>query len=258
MLVSDTLNTPREVDEHLATLYGEHAKLARKRESVEASIYHQAGSRKQYYGSGRSRYTAWDMDFDAALAKVWELAADESYIGRDASEVLAKQDEVNAALEAKNDEIAEAEQLYTGWSRFFLVTSSNGHIHSSTHCKTCRVTTTYGWMPHLSGKGMSEAIEFFGPAAECLCSVCFPDAPVARLDGNLTQKQTDALLRGETPEAKPANTKTYCTGQYMDRDKPSRTGYYTGNWGTCPECGAHATLTSAHGPKLRKHEPKKA
>ena len=44
-------------------------------------------------------------------------------------------------------EEAKLQEAYTGWSRFFLVTSSTGHVHSSTSCSTCRPTTTYGWLP---------------------------------------------------------------------------------------------------------------
>lgn len=82
--------------------------------------------------------------------------------------------------------VRKLEELYTGWSRFFLVTSSNGHVHSSMHCSTCRPTTTYGWLPELSGSTEAEAVADLGSN---LCSVCFPTAPVEHQGGKLTAAQ---------------------------------------------------------------------
>jgi hypothetical protein len=73
----------------------------------------------------------------------------------------------------------EAEWIRRPWSRYFLVVSSPGHIHSSTHCGSCRRTTAYGWMPEMSGQTEAESLAKLGPYAEAMCSVCFPNAPVA-------------------------------------------------------------------------------
>ena len=64
------------------------------------------------------------------------------------------------------------------WNRYYLVTSSDGHIHRSTHCSTCnkgKEPTGFALVPYLSGASASEAVADLGSA---LCSVCFPDAPV--------------------------------------------------------------------------------
>lgn len=60
------------------------------------------------------------------------------------------------------------------WSRFYLVTNGNGHVHSSTHCTTCYMNTSYAWLPQLSGASEDEAVEEYG---EKMCTVCFPSAP---------------------------------------------------------------------------------
>lgn len=74
-----------------------------------------------------------------------------------------------------------------GWSRYFLVTSSNGHIHQSTSCHTCnkgKNATTFALVYHLSGETADRAVEVFGPA---LCSACYPQAPVeSREQGKVT------------------------------------------------------------------------
>lgn len=90
----------------------------------------------------------------------------------------------------------EAEYQRRPWSRYFLVVSSPGHIHSSTRCQTCRITTAFGWMPEKSGQSQAEAIAGMGPYAESLCSVCFPDAPVAG-KMKLTAAKARKLSAGE-------------------------------------------------------------
>lgn len=118
-------------------------------------------------------------------------------------------------------------ELYTGWNRFFLVE----HIHSSQHCSSFRPTTRIGWLPNVSGLTEAEAVKEHGAT---LCTICFPSAPT-----ELTTKAADdSVCTG--------------TGTYLDRKQPHRAGYYSGNWGTCPECGGQVTLTS--GNKLRKHK----
>lgn len=62
-----------------------------------------------------------------------------------------------------------------GWTRFWIVINSNGHIHSSMNCTTCFPTTQYGWLPNLSGSTDAQVVELAGMSA---CTICFPDAPV--------------------------------------------------------------------------------
>ena len=91
------------------------------------------------------------------------------------AETLVKHDEL---IEERDGLFAERDALeatYTGWPRFFLVTSSPGHIHSSMYCSTCRPTTTFGWLPELSDMTEGDAVAACGPT---LCTVCFPSAPL--------------------------------------------------------------------------------
>jgi len=62
-----------------------------------------------------------------------------------------------------------------GWTRFWIVVNSNGHIHSSMNCTTCFPTTQYAWLPAISGNTNAEVVELAGEKA---CTICFPDAPV--------------------------------------------------------------------------------
>jgi hypothetical protein len=133
-----------------------------------------------------------------------------------------------ATIEA-NTEIAELEAEYgrRQWSRFFIVTSSDGHIHRSRSCSTCRETTEYGWLPQLSGRTEADAVEAHGPL---LCTVCYPSAPV-----EWTHKPTPKHCTGTTPV--PGTITTWARGAY----------------GECPDC--HQKHPVLMGNRLRKHKP---
>jgi hypothetical protein len=60
------------------------------------------------------------------------------------------------------------------WTRFFLVTNANGHIHTSMHCATCFPDTEFGWLPQYSGMTDEEIVERESYRA---CTVCLPIAP---------------------------------------------------------------------------------
>ena len=132
-----------------------------------------------------------------------------------------------------NDEIAalEAEYDRRHWSRYFIVTSSHGHIHNSRTCHTCTTTTTYGWLPQLSGRTMAEAVQAHGPL---LCSVCFPGAPL-----DWTQKPARSHCSGTKP--KTGTTRSWGGGRHIVAE--------------CPDCGRCVDI-KANG-QLKKHQPLK-
>jgi hypothetical protein len=189
--------TPREHDIKLADLYNELYKTTDHLARVEISLLQYA--KAKFYYRGRKRVT--DMKLDEALEilglelqklnahrlatksedrpygdwSTYEYGGLAPHEQKGAESSLASHYETLDHLGEINRQIDELEANYTGWSRFFLVTSSKGHIHSSMDCSTCRHTTRYGWLPELSGKTEAEAVESQGPA---LCSVCFPSAPV--------------------------------------------------------------------------------
>jgi hypothetical protein len=90
---------------------------------------------------------------------------------------------------------ADAQWEARQWNRFFLVASSNGHIHSSTNCHTCnkgKSATQFALVPSLSGTSVEEAVATLGAA---LCSVCFPDAPVEHREQVKVSKAQATILR---------------------------------------------------------------
>jgi hypothetical protein len=194
--------TPRETDTELAAIWGEIYKAQQQLSYAHSSLLSAAGAKYSY----RGRQRVPNMTLEEALAKVTERAAYvkaykaehaktetdgwqttdwTDYVGApweadDYAEALTKLAKAEAVLTELHAKAEAVEATYTGWSRFFLVTSSAGHVHSSTHCSTCRPTTTYGWLPELSGKTEAKAVKDLGPT---LCSVCFPSAPTAWTTG---------------------------------------------------------------------------
>lgn len=198
-----------DTDTTIAALYREKMNTRERLGLYYNTLQHLAGAK--WYYRGRRRVT--DMKIDEAR----EIVVDEiaklqahgeankgesgrwiSYEGivqpRDldhAVKTIAKIDELLAKIEDLDEQMAPLEAVYAEnrWSRFFLVTSSPGHIHSSMYCSTCRFTTTYGWLPQLSGESEETAVAEHGPA---LCSVCFPSAPVAWQGGKITKATASA------------------------------------------------------------------
>ena len=166
--------TPREIDEALAKEHRALVHNGRRASSLVSFAGCVFGTRKGRHGEQGSSH-----------AEIWELvrqaAADgDEYrivIGKRPSELLADSDALLAERVEIMGRIVELDKLYTGWSRFFLVTSNSGHVHSSMYCHTCYPTTEYGWLPELSGKTEAQAVAKLG---DTLCSRCFPSVRVGR------------------------------------------------------------------------------
>lgn len=91
---------------------------------------------------------------------------------RRTAEIAAQVEEVTAQANALRNAAKELDrELYTGWTRFFLVK----HIHNTMHCSSFRPTTRVGWLPSVSGLTEVEAVSEYG---ETLCTKCFASAPV--------------------------------------------------------------------------------
>lgn len=138
--------TPKEIDTVLADLYW---KLAA---ADNARLGHLSAA-KEYrrYGAGYER---------AALRQTEAAAA------------------LQPTIDALNAEIDPYEAEYSrrgGWTRFFMVMNTGGHLHRSRYCSTCRPTTEFAWMPEYSGQDEAGVVDLAGEDA---CTVCFPTAPV--------------------------------------------------------------------------------
>lgn len=201
MSVTENLSTPVEIDTALAELHVTAQKLRSNLDGNSHTLLGMAGA--EYHYRGRKRVT--DMKLTDAIEAIAQRLAnptDEYQLGLgrgfctmdDARKALAKRDAIFAEIAANDAAIHQLSAKYTGWSRFFVVTSSPGHIHSSMYCSTCYDTTTYGWLPNLSGQTEAEAVAFGGSN---LCTVCFPSAPSDYVGGKLSQADAEKLAKGE-------------------------------------------------------------
>lgn len=201
-----TMTFERETDEKLAALWTELGKAQQRLSMFAESALRQAGAKGRYVTRNRKEYDLTLEEAEAILAAdvaAHAATADPASPNHDYGYTLirgggnigsirrtvAELAEVRSTIARLRTEIDTVEELYTGWSRFFLVTSSKGHIHRSMSCSTCRWTTTYGWLPNLSGRTEADCVDEFGPA---LCSVCYPTAPVEWTTEKLTKGKAEA------------------------------------------------------------------
>ena len=193
--------TPREIDEVLAALWYQRSSAETRIAFANNHLHDLLRERAQQISRTQRRWPTTHAEaaqkVQAALVALAEhYRATGSYIdapgpmapydiGR-AERCLANLETGRAEVDRLDTEIEQLEAEYRRrpWSRFFLVTSSAGHVHSSMVCHTCRPSTTYGWRPDLSGKTEAEAVDKLGPA---LCSVCFTSAPVAHQEKRITK-----------------------------------------------------------------------
>lgn len=139
-------------------------------------------------GSQMERIEAWKANvakFTETLSYPTLSASNREYwesrianYNTDIAKALASIEESKPLLTEARKVQSQCEKEYSrrgGWTRFWIVINSNGHIHSSTNCTTCFPTTAYGWLPQISGSNDAEVVELAGESA---CTICFPDAPV--------------------------------------------------------------------------------
>jgi len=168
--------------------------------------------------------------------------------------------DANVALSEARVEVEEIDAIYRAspWSRYWLVTSSDGHVHRSCHCHTCnkgRQATGFALVPSLSGQSDSEAVAALGPA---LCSACFPEAPVesreqatipARLALTLWEKGFEAFQQAREKAKEDAQKRAAerCPGS-GEQGKRDRYEYVR-----CPVCGWGCRSTTG---RVRPHKGK--
>ena len=205
-------------DTALAALESEAFNANRKWANAYATLHRIAGHTQDRRG-------AWSGTRNAARAYV----APESYN-------LHRQQEARAAADAADAEIARIREdmqplaalfVEHRWSRFFLVTSSAGHVHSHMGCHTCLSSTTFAWLPELSGMTEADAVAAHG---EILCSVCFPSAPVEWTNGTSKASkiaaEERAAAKAEREAKRIAKAATVDGSELVVTDKYGRKEYF--------------------------------
>jgi hypothetical protein len=227
----DTRPNAREadIDTKLADLWSRANGLRDKIESTRTSLASALNVRGEYVRRRRVIRETWDE-----LVALYDARKDTlpPYEVDRVERTKEARIETEKALAEVRAEAEPLEALYDAkpWSRFFLVTNRNGHIHSSMRCSTCRWDTRFSWLPELSGLTEKDAVDAYGTR---LCSVCFPTAPVEWTLGI----------------EKPVDPDT-CEGSGTNDNNWAATGYR--RYAKCDHCG-RVMGVSSHG-KTRKHK----
>jgi hypothetical protein len=153
-------------------------------------------------------------DVDFAVRNLGRYGVTEESLVKRREKLAEIREQIDAAVGVT--EPFEAEYVRrSGWARYFrVVTSGEGHVHSSRNCHSCYPTTRYGWLPSLSGKGELEAVDEYGSE---MCSHCFPTVlnhPRYQSRGRVAEAQAAARQaeRDARQAAKAAKGITTSTG----------------------------------------------
>lgn len=206
---------PRAFDTEVARLSADRDKARDEIARATARLHELAGDRKRYRNT---RVPVWGMT-DLQVEKLAQRAA--VHGDQQARVVLTSRAAAQVMAEAITDELLRMDNAYTGWTRFFpSITKSQPHIHRSLNCRTLHATTVMRWAPELSGHTEATAVEKLD---EALCSVCFPDAPVALHEYVSQRSQADQAARldaqSERAAAKRAKQLTTDEQFTMGRDR---------------------------------------
>lgn len=161
--------TPTQVDELFAAAWDKRYELVMDVYAAWNEVHYAVGDRRISAQTWRLSHS--DVQEKAAGTERGRKALDR--VNRAKGSVAELDGTVLAKLEAEFDRRG-------GWSRAYLVT--DGHVHSSQNCSSCnngQFPTRFFWMIDYSGKSHTEIVEAAGERA---CTICYPDAPVARRD----------------------------------------------------------------------------
>jgi hypothetical protein len=202
---------PAEIDEQLASLYYERAKAEHRRDST---YDHLSGEIARRVFNRGWRGSATRDEVAQALTEIDESPEpSRDYQQKDFLKQWERVDNYQAQIDDLTMEMRPYEEEFDrrgGWTRAFLVTNAQGHVHKDMRCSTCRPTTQYHWVTDMSGKVEDEIVDAAGERA---CTVCYPSAPVETLN-----KPTRLFTPDEVEKKKAAEERAAAKMQ-RDADK---------------------------------------
>lgn len=214
-----TEGTPTEIDTEIARLSVEVFNLKGRVERIVHSVLDYSGLRSYVPATwgGKSHYKVtgtfqegveklreYEAAYDAYRASDYDQALYpkplSNYAGSlNVQEVFIEKVALESQISSLYKLLADLETEYFargGWTRMFMVTSSNGHIHATTLCHTTKLTTTFGWMPEYSGLNEAELLAKLGVYAESACTVCYKGAPVIGKGKKVTVAKANKMIAG--------------------------------------------------------------
>lgn len=189
---------------------------------------------------------------EAAIERINERNPNNGTMPAWDARALAAAEQALASAEAQAAPVYAEWERRGGWTRGYLVVSSDGHVHTSTRCQSCNFRTQFTLLSDLSGMAAEQVIAAVGYKA---CTVCYPDAPLhpawikGEKDAQAAEKaKQDAQceLSGTYAKCAPSGQRPG-PGEYDPRKYARRT--------VCPTCSNVVAVTSTG--KIRTHKPGK-
>lgn len=151
-----TTATPVEIDTRLADLFSKISDIAHTRNMAQARIQRIDDAEPGSYESLLPQNSPQER---AKLAE----------------EVERLEGEISTIMADGVAPINEEFWRRGGWTRYYQVDNTNGHVHKDQDCKTCFPDTRYEWLVEQSGMSAEDLVKMAGEEA---CTVCFDWAPV--------------------------------------------------------------------------------
>jgi len=175
-----TTATPAEIDTEIARIQAALSRAYQTAEDATATIERIDSVQDSY-----ERRFEWNSPTKRLAALAAKVAAKEQI----------------EALLAESAPLTAEYVRRGGWSRFYFVTNTGGHVHRSMDCTTCFPTTQYAWLTQYSGSTDDQIV---ADAKSQACTVCFEDAPVEAFRGKGSIETPDRKAAREEREAKRA------------------------------------------------------
>lgn len=180
-----TEQTPAQIDGQIADI-NQRADRPSRRLSAARDIFARRARQDE-------NTVSWERISEYQLERAAEMM-------REAEEELAELEEEARPLHAEYERRGS-------WPRYYHVTNSNGHVHTSIYCPSCFYDTQYAWRTDLSGLTEEEVVE---REAHWACSVCMPIAPAdqkAAFKAYQERKRTEKAQEREAKKAEKAARK---------------------------------------------------
>ena len=212
--------TPVEIDTALAALY-QHLYTAQDRQALWNDSVETAY--RNMSRSYRSRPSVAEVQEALSQVLAGELTG---YYADRMREAHERVNGFQQEIDNLKGQIMDYEDEYRargGWTRAFLVTNGNGHVHSSMACSTCFPTTRYHWVTSLSDHDETEVVEAAGERA---CTVCYPSAPVEVLNRPTTlftpDEEEKQRARAEREQRKAEREASMITLMVFQKDRRTK------------------------------------
>lgn len=264
-----TLNTatPVEIDTQMLREMSDRMWAGMKADRAMQWIKHEIASIHNYKIWNTDKYGVYRNAAGERMQYAFIMENVDTFVAEGNERVIGYRDEYftesqsYSTADANIDAINAEFNARGGWTRYYLVVSSSGHIHRNMDCFTCnngKEPTSFALYPSLSGSTVEQAVAKLGAA---LCTHCFPEAPVEYREQVKISKTAAKILLDTADEAQfdaaiakaAAKAATMCEGS----SKPGIAGNDS-HWQKCTHCDYTARTMSMNGTpmyKLPRHKP---